>query len=122
LAKLYVRAFDRGHVLRLVEAGVEYQLRETFESALVFGNAVLLGLGVEATEAAETMSDVRRRDAARLGMQVTGGIEAGKTLIRGNMVTPEPAPLTVPQQKGRVLNPDADALKKSAEKNSVNAR
>jgi glutathione-regulated potassium-efflux system protein KefB len=121
LAKLYVRAFDRGHVLRLVEAGVEYQLRETFESALVFGNAVLLGLGIEESKAAETMSDVRRRDAARLDMQVTGGIEAGKTLIRGNMVTPEPAPLTAPQRKGRVLNPDADALKKSAEKNSVDA-
>src|SRR5690606_37754048 len=27
LAKLYVRAFDRGHVLRLVKAGVDYQIR-----------------------------------------------------------------------------------------------
>jgi glutathione-regulated potassium-efflux system protein KefB len=87
----------------------------------VFGNAVLLGLGVEGTEAAETIADVRRRDEARLDMQVTGGIEAGKTLIRGNMVTPEPEPLTVPQRKGRVLNPEGDAFKKSAETNSVNA-
>jgi hypothetical protein len=59
------------------EAGVEYQLRETLESALVFGNAVLLGLGVEATEAAETIADVRRRDEARLQMQIMGGIKAG---------------------------------------------
>ena len=36
-AKLFVRAFDRGHALRLINAGVDYQLRETLESALVFG-------------------------------------------------------------------------------------
>jgi glutathione-regulated potassium-efflux system protein KefB len=96
LAKLYLRAFDRGHVLRLIEAGVDYQIRETFESAMAFGEAVLVGLGVEEETAAETIADVRRRDAARLDMQVTGGIEAGKTLIRGNTATPEPAPLTTP--------------------------
>ncbi len=109
LARLYVRAFDRGHVLRLVEAGVEYQIRETFESALVFGHAVLVGLGVEDDEAAETMQDVRRRDGERLEMQIIGGIKAGRALIRGNMVTPEPAPLTAPQRKGKALNPDAAA-------------
>jgi hypothetical protein len=38
------------------------------------------------------------------------------------MATPEPAPLTAPQRKGRVLNPDADALKRSAERSSVDAR
>jgi glutathione-regulated potassium-efflux system protein KefB len=107
LAKLYVRAFDRGHVLRLVEAGVDYQVRETFESAMVFGEAVLVGLGVAEEEAAETMADVRRRDAARLDMQITGGIKAGKMLIRGNIATPEPAPLTTPGQGGRALNEKA---------------
>ena len=45
LAKLYVRAFDRGHTLRLIAAGVEYQVRETFESALTFGTEVLRGFG-----------------------------------------------------------------------------
>jgi glutathione-regulated potassium-efflux system protein KefB len=109
LARLYVRAFDRGHVLRLVEAGVDYQIRETFESAMVFGRAVLVGLGVPEETAAETMSDVRRRDAARLDMQITGGIEAGKKLIRGNMATPEPTPLTTPERGGRALNDEAAA-------------
>jgi glutathione-regulated potassium-efflux system protein KefB len=109
LAKLYVRAFDRGHVLRLVEAGVDYQVRETFESAMALGEAVLVGLGVPEEEAAETMSDVRRRDAARLDMQITGGIKAGNRLIRGNMATPEPAPLTTPGRGGRALNEEAAA-------------
>jgi glutathione-regulated potassium-efflux system protein KefB len=107
LAKLYVRAFDRGHAVRLVVAGVDYQIRETFESAMAFGEAVLVGLGVPEEEAAETMADVRRRDAARLDMQITGGIDAGKTLIRGNMATPEPAPLTTPGRGGRALNEEA---------------
>jgi glutathione-regulated potassium-efflux system protein KefB len=107
LARLYVRAFDRGHVLRLVEAGVEYQIRETFESALVFGQAVLVDLGVEEIEAVETIRDVRRRDEERLQAQILGGIEAGKALIRGNLVTPEPTPLTAPNRKAKALNPDA---------------
>src|SRR5690606_21224200 len=41
LTRLFVRAFDRGHSLRLVKAGVDYEIRETFESALAFGGAVL---------------------------------------------------------------------------------
>ncbi len=42
-AKLYVRSFDRGHSLRLIQAGVDYQVRETFESAMAFGENVLQG-------------------------------------------------------------------------------
>ena len=66
LAKLFVRSFDRGHTLRLIGAGVEYQVRETLESAFLFGAAVLEGLGFAADEVAETMDDVRRRDQQRL--------------------------------------------------------
>jgi len=109
LAKLYVRAFDRGHTLRLVDAGVEYQVRETLESAFLFGAAVLEGLGFAAGEVAETMVDVRRRDQERLEMQIVGGISAGRTLLRGNAVTPEPAPLTRPQHGAVALNAEAAA-------------
>jgi glutathione-regulated potassium-efflux system protein KefB len=38
LTKLFVRAYDRGHSMRLIQAGVEYQVRETFESALAFAS------------------------------------------------------------------------------------
>jgi glutathione-regulated potassium-efflux system protein KefB len=106
-AKLYVRAFDRGHALRLVKAGVDYQIRETFESAMAFGEQVLRGLGHEEALVAETMADVRRRDQERLELQLAGGITAGRALLRGNMTTPEPAPLTQPQHEGRALNPAA---------------
>lgn len=106
-AKLFARAFDRGHVLRLVAAGVHYQVRETFESALAFGHAVLVGLGTDEDQADEIMADVRRRDAQRLEMQIVGGIKAGRSLIRGNIATPEPEPLIKPQRGSEALNDEA---------------
>jgi glutathione-regulated potassium-efflux system protein KefB len=115
LAKLYVRAFDRGHAMRLVRAGVEYQVRETFESALVFGEQVLHGLEFTDAEVAETMADVRRRDEERFEQQLVGGIAAGRSLLRGNLVTPEPAPLTRPQRETRALNDAAaEAIERTA--------
>ncbi len=104
LTKLFVRAFDRGHSIRLIQAGVEFQIRETFESALAFGDHVLKDLGVSAEDAAETIEDVRRRDEERLTLQLTGGLTAGRSLMRGNAVTPTPEPYVKPRRPGQVLN------------------
>jgi glutathione-regulated potassium-efflux system protein KefB len=106
-AKLFVRSFDRGHTLRLIQAGVDYQLRETFESAMSFGGHVLQGLGHSPEEVAETLADVRQRDEDRLGLQLIGGITAGRSLMRNNQATPEPAPLTRPKHEATTLNADA---------------
>ena len=106
-ARLYVRSFDRGHSLRLIQAGVDYQVRETFESALVFGENVLRGLGYDPAEIAATVADVRQRDEDRLGLQLIGGITAGRSLMRNNQATPEPAPLTRPKHEARALNAEA---------------
>jgi glutathione-regulated potassium-efflux system protein KefB len=72
-----------------------------------FGEQVLKGLGFDAADVAETLTDVRRRDAERLELQVVGGITAGHALLRGNLTTPEPAPLTRPQRETRALNDGA---------------
>jgi glutathione-regulated potassium-efflux system protein KefB len=92
LAKLYVRSYDRGHSLRLIKAGVEFQIRETFESALAFSGEVLTGLGFEEEEAREAIEDVRERDEQRVELELVGGLPAGRALLRGNMTTPEPEP------------------------------
>lgn len=105
VAKLFVRSFDRGHTLRLIEARVDYQIRETFESALAFGKAVLVGLGFDPAEAEATARDVRKRDDERLALQLVGGFTAGRSLLRGNMTTPEPTPLTQPKTKATPLSP-----------------
>ncbi len=52
-ASLVVRSFDREHALKLIKDGVDLQVRETFESALVLGALALKELGVPKEEAAE---------------------------------------------------------------------
>lgn len=106
LTKLFVRAFDRGHSIRLIQAGVDYQVRETFESALAFSEKVLLDLGLSDQEARETIEDVRRRDEERLTLQLAGGLQAGRSLMRGNASTPQPAPYVKPRREGKLLNED----------------
>jgi len=110
LTRLFVRAYDRGHSIRLIKAGVEFNIRETFESALVFSEHVLMDLGFPADEAKEAVDDARRRDEERLTLQVSGGLQAGRDLTRGNAVTPQPAPYVKPRREGRALNEEAADL------------
>ena len=122
LTKLFVRAYDRGHAIRLVQAGVEYQLRETFESALVFGHQVLIDLGFTHEQARETIEDVRRRDEARLDLQMVEGIMAGRSLMRGNVRTTRPEPYIKPRREGQALNEEAaEALEEEDETQKTGA-
>lgn len=110
LAKLHVRAFDRGHALELVRLGVDYQIRETLESALVFGEETLIALGVDREEAREIIEDVRLRDADRFEMQIAGGMMAGSAMFQPNTGVPKPTPLTRPRREGSALNPEAQTI------------
>ena len=106
LARVLVRAYDRGHALKLMDLGVDYQIRETLESALQFSEAALLALDVAPTEAAEVVAEVRRRDAERLALQMsTGDFKAGRDLLRGNVI--RPAPLTPAAKERRPLGDEA---------------
>ncbi|HEV7633175.1 MAG TPA: monovalent cation:proton antiporter-2 (CPA2) family protein [Steroidobacteraceae bacterium] len=107
-ARLLVRSFDRVHSLRLIAAGVDFQIRETFESALVFSEAALAAVDVPADEAAEIVAEIRRRDAARLELETVGGVEAGRDLLLGNV--PVPRPLTPPTRAGQALSPETAAV------------
>jgi glutathione-regulated potassium-efflux system protein KefB len=107
-AKLLVRALDRVHAVELVNLGVDFHLRETFESALRFGEAALRELGVPEAEAAEISSEVRQRDKERFELDVASGdFMSGARLLRK---TPEPLPLTTPQTAATALNADAAAV------------
>ena len=72
LAKVMARAFDRGHAIELIKAGVDFQQRELFESALVFGGEAIQRLGASADQAAEVVEGVRDRDRQRFEMQMAG--------------------------------------------------
>ncbi len=105
-ARLLVRSYDRQHALELVEAGVDYQIRETFESAMQFGAAALRELGISADEAAEISAEVRRRDATRFELEMAGGTDAARALLRGNLW--KPTPLVEPRRPGKPLGAEAE--------------
>ncbi|UGX85053.1 monovalent cation:proton antiporter-2 (CPA2) family protein [Phyllobacterium meliloti] len=88
--KLFVRSYDRGHTLKLRAKGVQYELRETFESGLLFGRRTLEELGTSEDVAYEIMEDIRSRDEDRLHIQASEGLMAGNDLLLTRPVTPEP--------------------------------
>lgn len=116
LTPVFARSFDRGVSLKLVELGVEYQLRETFESALLFGKETLEHLGVAPEEADEIIEEVRERDQARFEAQLAGGLQAGRGFMKGNIPAPTPAPLSTPRRGSQAMNEEtASMLKRKPE-------
>ncbi len=111
LAKLLVRSFDREHSLSLIHAGVDFQIRETFESAVEFGRVALMQLGVDEDEADVVAREIRRRDAERFELEMAGGgLQADTGLMyRNTPGAPTPTPFTPPRRESRPLNPDAIA-------------
>jgi glutathione-regulated potassium-efflux system protein KefB len=95
-AQLLVRSFDREHALELIKQGVDQQMRETFESALVLGGMALKAVGANEAEVAEIVEDIRRRDAERFKLEVIGGLAAGAKLLHSNRM--KPTPLTPPKR------------------------
>ncbi len=89
-ATLFVRSYDRVHTLSLRGRGVQHDVRETFESALVFGRETLEELGVEPDDALAIGDDIRRRDLARLELQAVEGLAAGRHMLHTKPVKPEP--------------------------------
>lgn len=97
--RLLVRSYDRAHSLSLRERGVEYELRETLESALMFGRRTLESLGTSEERASAIMEDVRRLDEERLAIQSVEGAQAGRDKMHVRPVQPEP--LVKPAREAR---------------------
>ena len=71
--------------MELVKLGVDYQIREVFESALAFGQETIMQLGATAEEAAEVIEGVRQRDQMRFEAQVLGGdVQAARDFMLRN--------------------------------------
>lgn len=104
-AKVLVRAYDRIHARELTLAGVDFQIRETFESAILFGQEALRAAEIPEDEIQVTAEDIRRRDRERLAIEVeTGSTEASRKLMHGNL--PKPAPLIEPKRQSKIINPE----------------
>ena len=109
-AQVLVRSFDREHSLALIGAGVDYQIRETFESAVEFGKAALMSVGASREDAETIALEIRRRDAERLELEIAGGdLRSGIPALYGNAkhTKPTPTPFTKPKREAKALNEGA---------------
>ncbi|MDI7861540.1 monovalent cation:proton antiporter-2 (CPA2) family protein [Rhizobiaceae bacterium n13] len=89
-SRIYVRSYDRIHTLSLRARGVDYELRETLESGLLFGRRTIEGLGVSEDDALAIADDIRKRDEERLVLQAAEGLQAGRHMLYSRPVRPEP--------------------------------
>jgi glutathione-regulated potassium-efflux system protein KefB len=81
-AEVFVRAFDRRHVMALDGVEVAGVFREVFESAVSMGRQALAALGVTKGEVDRIERAYRERDTARLERQSkTGDLTADKHTI-----------------------------------------
>ena len=108
LAKLVVRAYDRRHAIELMRHEPHVVIRETLESALVFGRETLQALGHSEFEASDVLGDVRKRDYKRLELQFAGDIQSGSHLTHKQAVRDRirPTPLTEPTTASKALSPE----------------
>jgi glutathione-regulated potassium-efflux system ancillary protein KefC/glutathione-regulated potassium-efflux system protein KefB len=67
--RVYARARNRYHALRLMDLGVEFFIRETLLSSLALSEAVLQGLGDSESQAAESVSMFAEVDRTLLKRQ-----------------------------------------------------
>jgi glutathione-regulated potassium-efflux system protein KefB len=72
-AAIYVRAYDRRHLIDLTGLDISGAVREVFESAVAMGREALAALGIEEEEIAEVEAEYRARDAERLAAQAKAG-------------------------------------------------
>ncbi len=108
--RTFVRAYDRLHAVELMNRDVDFQIRETSESALAFGRAALEGLGLSPEAAAARAEDVRKRDIARLVLQQAGALPDGTWLGGAEPGEVRPEPLTEPVRPARALNAETRDL------------
>ncbi|MES2801736.1 MAG: monovalent cation:proton antiporter-2 (CPA2) family protein [Bdellovibrionota bacterium] len=110
-AKVLVRSYDRVHARELVLAGVDYQLRETFESAIIFGQEALRAAEVPEDDIISITEDIRRRDSERFAIETdtnSSTTQSAKDLIHFNI--PKPTPLVEPKRQTRILNTEGQNL------------
>ncbi|TRW96293.1 potassium transporter [Paracoccus sp. M683] len=84
-AKLLVRAIDRRHAIELRGAGVDFEIRDTLESAMQMVRESMIEIGLDDEEADEVLNDLRSRDRRRMAMQASGGMLEGRDLLHHNI-------------------------------------
>ncbi|HEV2569529.1 monovalent cation:proton antiporter-2 (CPA2) family protein [Sphingomonas sp.] len=101
-AQIFVRAFDRRHLIRLAGAPLAGTVREVFESAIAMARQAMAALEIDLDEIERTEAQYRDVDGRRLAAQsVDGDLYAGGELMI--IPTAEPrrdAPVPIPAESG----------------------
>ncbi|QAY78865.1 cation:proton antiporter [Sphingosinicella sp. BN140058] len=85
-AAIFVRAFDRLHLMEMGAADIKFAVREVFESAVLMGREALTAFGFEPDEVSRVEQEYRDRDRERLESQSrSGNLHA----LRERMFTPD---------------------------------
>ncbi|MBV9883855.1 MAG: cation:proton antiporter [Sphingomonadaceae bacterium] len=85
-AAIFVRAYDRLHLIELAKVDVRYSVRELFESAVTMGREALRLFCIDEEEVQRVESEYRARDQERLvGQTASGDLHT----LSERMFTPE---------------------------------
>jgi glutathione-regulated potassium-efflux system protein KefB len=83
-ASVFVRAFDRLHLMELAPLDLRCVVREVFESAVFMGREALLAFGIGEEEVERVVGEYRERDRRRLeGQSASGDLHAMRDTIFG---------------------------------------
>lgn len=102
---ILAQAYDRQAAVTLAKLEVDYQIRQTLESALSLGRVALMKLGADHIEANEIIDEVRKLDEQRFNEEVQQGFSAEIT-TKYYM----PKPLTPPKMRSEALNEAASNI------------
>lgn len=100
LMPILARSYDRQTSIELMQKHVDYQIRDTFESALVLSKVALIKLGVDEVEAGEVIEHIRTLDKERFNEELIYG-GTSPDIIRKYFT---PHPFIKPQKEAEALN------------------
>jgi glutathione-regulated potassium-efflux system protein KefB len=96
-AQIFVRAFDRRHLMRLDGAPIAGTVREVFESAICMARQAMTALEIDPDDIQRAEDQYRDVDARRLAAQsVAGDLHAGEEL----MIRPSAGAVPIPAESG----------------------
>ena len=70
-----------------MQAGADYQIRETYESALLLGQQALAVLGATPEEIEEATLELREIDSQRFELELAGETDAARLLFNDKIVS-----------------------------------
>lgn len=102
LTPIFARTYDRHSAIELTKLHVDFQIRETFESALVLSKAAMMKLGIDDVEADSVIESVRALDKERFKEELIYG--SSVDIVRKYFT---PKPFVKPQHEAEALNESA---------------